>query len=50
MTMKRCLIFARTSTQDQENSNQILQLRDFIAKQGWELSINIGQPNWLCHR
>jgi len=35
--MKKCLIFARTSTQDQENSNQILQLRDFIAKQGWEL-------------
>ena len=35
--MKKCLIFARTSTQDQENSNQILQLRDFITKQGWEL-------------
>jgi len=34
---KKCLIYARTSTGDQENSNQILQLQDFAKKQGWEV-------------
>src|ERR1700677_1228633 len=30
-------IYARVSTDKQENGNQLLQLREFAAKQGWEI-------------
>lgn len=30
-------IYARVSTDKQEKGNQLLQLRDFAAKQGWEI-------------
>ena len=32
-------IYARVSTDKQENANQLLQLRDFAAKQGWQIVI-----------
>jgi DNA invertase Pin-like site-specific DNA recombinase len=30
-------IYARVSTRKQDNDNQLLQLREFAAKQGWEI-------------
>ena len=36
--MKKCVIYARCSTQDQETDNQVSQLRDYAAKQGWEVA------------
>lgn len=35
--MKKCLIYARCSTRDQETDNQVAQLKDYAAKQGWEV-------------
>lgn len=35
--MKKCLIFARVSTGDQETANQIDQLKGYAAKQGWSV-------------
>lgn len=35
--MKRCVIYSRISTQEQQNSNQILQLTDYAEKQGWDI-------------
>src|SRR5580693_1913757 len=32
-------IYARVSTGKQENANQLDQLREFAAKQGWEIAI-----------
>jgi len=34
--MKVC-IYARVSTQDQETDNQIVQLKDYARKQGWDV-------------
>jgi putative DNA-invertase from lambdoid prophage Rac len=34
--MKVC-IYGRTSTADQEVANQLIQLKDYAAKQGWEV-------------
>jgi putative DNA-invertase from lambdoid prophage Rac len=34
---RRCLIYARCSTRDQETDNQVAQLRDYAAKQDWEI-------------
>jgi len=33
----RCALYARVSTGKQENENQLHQLRDFAAKEGWEI-------------
>ena len=33
--MKRCLIYARCSTRDQETDNQVAQLKAYAAKQEW---------------
>lgn len=35
--MKTCIIYARTSTADQECQNQIVQLNDYAQKQGWQV-------------
>lgn len=35
--MKKCVIYARCSTRDQETDNQVAQLRDYAAKQDWEI-------------
>lgn len=35
--MKKCLIYARCSTKDQETENQVLQLKDYAAKQEWQV-------------
>lgn len=35
--MKKCLIYARCSTRDQETDNQVSQLRVYAAKQDWEV-------------
>ena len=35
--MKKCVIYARCSTRDQETDNQVAQLKDYAAKQGWEI-------------
>ena len=35
--MKRCLIYARCSTRDQETDNQVAQLKAYAAKQDWEV-------------
>lgn len=35
--MKTCLIYSRISTPDQENQNQIDQLKDYAGKQGWKI-------------
>lgn len=35
--MKRVVIYARVSTADQETDNQVRQLREYAAKQGWEV-------------
>lgn len=32
---KRCVIYARCSTRDQETDNQVAQLRDYTARQEW---------------
>ena len=34
--MKVC-IYARVSTQDQETDNQVVQLKDYASKQGWDV-------------
>jgi DNA invertase Pin-like site-specific DNA recombinase len=36
--MKKCLIYARCSTRDQETDNQVAQLKDYAAKQGWQIA------------
>jgi len=33
----RVAIYARVSTDKQDNENQLLQLRDFAAQQGWRV-------------
>ena len=33
----KCIIYSRVSTTDQTTENQILQLREYAAKQGWEI-------------
>jgi len=33
----RVAIYARVSTDKQDNENQLLQLREFAAKQGWQI-------------
>ena len=33
----KCIIYSRVSTADQTTENQILQLREYAAKQGWEI-------------
>jgi putative DNA-invertase from lambdoid prophage Rac len=38
---KICLIYARCSTRDQETDNQVAQLRDYAAKQGWQVAEEI---------
>ncbi len=35
--MKKCLIYARVSTDTQETANQIAQLRAYAARQEWEI-------------
>ena len=35
--MKKCLIYARCSTRDQETDNQVAQLKAYAAKQDWEV-------------
>lgn len=35
--MKKCLIYARTSTSDQECRNQISQLQEYAHKQSWQV-------------
>lgn len=35
--MKTCLIYSRISTPNQENQNQIDQLKDYAGKQGWKI-------------
>ncbi len=37
LTGKKCLIYARTSTSDQENANQVAQLQEYAKKQGWDV-------------
>jgi len=34
----RVAIYARVSTDKQDNENQLLQLREFAAKQGWQIA------------
>jgi len=34
-SQKKCLIYARCSTRDQETESQLLQLRDYAKKQDW---------------
>ncbi|OGV66123.1 MAG: hypothetical protein A2283_15265 [Lentisphaerae bacterium RIFOXYA12_FULL_48_11] len=41
LTGKKCLIYARTSTADQENSNQVAQLQEYAHKQGWTVIITL---------
>ena len=38
--MTRCALYARVSTKDQgqDTENQLVQLREFAAKQGWTIS------------
>lgn len=35
--MKKCVIYARVSTTDQDNDNQVSQLREYAVKQDWEI-------------
>jgi putative DNA-invertase from lambdoid prophage Rac len=35
--MKKCLVYARCSTRDQETDNQVAQLKAYAAKQDWEV-------------
>ncbi len=35
--MKKCIIYARCSTRDQETENQLAQLREYARKQGWDV-------------
>lgn len=37
-TITRVAIYARVSTDKQDTENQALQLRDFAAKQGWQIT------------
>ena len=37
-TITRVAIYARVSTDKQDNENQLLQLREFAAKQGWQIT------------
>jgi putative DNA-invertase from lambdoid prophage Rac len=39
--MKRCVIYARVSTADQETDNQINQLTEYANRQGWKISDTI---------
>jgi putative DNA-invertase from lambdoid prophage Rac len=39
--LKKCVIYARVSTTDQETENQIGQLIEFAAKQGWQVTDTI---------
>ena len=39
----KCIIYSRVSTTDQTTENQILQLREYAAKQGWEV-FAVGRP------
>jgi DNA invertase Pin-like site-specific DNA recombinase len=34
----KAAIYARVSTKDQDNENQLIQLRQFAVSQGWELT------------
>jgi DNA invertase Pin-like site-specific DNA recombinase len=36
--MKKCVIYARCSTRDQETENQVAQLKDYAAKQDWTVT------------
>ena len=36
--MKRAVIYARVSTADQTTDNQLVQLREYAAKQGWTIT------------
>ena len=36
-SLTRVAIYARVSTDKQDNENQLLQLREFAAKQGWQI-------------
>jgi len=36
-SQKKCLIYARCSTRDQETENQLAQLRDYAKKQDWQV-------------
>ncbi len=36
-TVTRCALYARVSTGKQENENQLHQLREFAAKEGWQV-------------
>ena len=40
-SMTRCALYGRISTRDKgrEVENQLVQLRDFTVKQGWEIVI-----------
>ena len=33
----RCALYARVSTGKQDNGNQLIQLREFAAKEGWQI-------------
>ncbi|MEI6808402.1 MAG: recombinase family protein [bacterium] len=35
--MKKCVIYARCSTKDQETDNQVAQLKAYAAKQDWQV-------------
>ena len=35
--MKKCVIYARCSTADQETENQVAQLREFAGRQDWQI-------------
>lgn len=35
--IRKCLIYARCSTRDQETENQLAQLRDYARKQDWQV-------------
>lgn len=39
--MKRCVVYARCSTKDQETENQISQLREYARRQEWEVAEEI---------
>jgi len=36
--VKKCLIYARCSTRDQETDNQVAQLKAYAAKQDWQIT------------
>lgn len=37
LTGRKCLIYARTSTADQDNANQVSQLLEYAHKQAWQV-------------